>query len=143
VVSAPPGVILNTVPGCAPPPYRFVPWKLPSVKRRYRTWYVIRNRMPTLLRFLFTVLILGHTALPAAAQSQQPSRWELYTQSGSGRRPDSGHEVCRPLDYFSGSPLLFDYEHGVDPSFETTRTPIECSEGGLVCRNGGLPGNLS
>ena len=32
---------------------------------------------------------------------------------------------------------------GVDPNFETTRTPIEFSEGGLVCRNGGLPGNLS
>jgi hypothetical protein len=32
---------------------------------------------------------------------------------------------------------------GVDPNFETTSSPIEFSEGGLVCRNGGLPGNLS
>src|SRR5208283_1833141 len=31
---------------------------------------------------------------------------------------------------------------GVDPNFETTSSPIEFSEGGLVCRNGGLPGNL-
>jgi hypothetical protein len=32
---------------------------------------------------------------------------------------------------------------GVDPNFETTSSPIEFSEGGLVCRNGDLPGNLS
>ncbi len=32
---------------------------------------------------------------------------------------------------------------GVDPNFETTRTPIEFSEGGLVCRNGGLLENLN
>jgi len=31
----------------------------------------------------------------------------------------------------------------MDPNFETTSSPIEFSEGGLVCRNGGLPGNLS
>jgi DNA invertase Pin-like site-specific DNA recombinase len=32
---------------------------------------------------------------------------------------------------------------GVDPNFETTSSPIEFSEGGLACQNGGLPGNLS
>jgi hypothetical protein len=68
--------------------------------------------MPILVRFLLIVLILGPTALPA--QPQQPSRWELYTQSGSGRRPHSGHEVCQPLNYFSGSPLLFDYDHVIN-----------------------------
>src|ERR1017187_7005380 len=32
---------------------------------------------------------------------------------------------------------------GVDPHFETTSSPIEFSEGGLVCRNGGLPKSSS
>lgn len=94
--------------------------------------------MPTLLRFLLPVLILGPTALPAAAQSQQPSRWELYTQSGSGSRPDSGHEVCQPLDYFSGSPLLFDYNHAINSTvpqrvrISTEVTPLGQAEGRRV-----------
>ena len=29
------------------------------------------------------------------------------------------------------------------PNLRQPVTPIEFSEGGLVCRNGGLPGNLS
>jgi hypothetical protein len=64
------------------------------------------------MRTAFWLILLAATlggSFPMAAQSLQPSRWNVTLQGRTG--PHTGSDICRTLEYFSGSPFLFDYDH--------------------------------
>src|ERR1019366_2734809 len=84
----------------------------------------------------------AHLGVGVAAAGH-PRRGGGQDSPGAGPGREDALAAARLLEVGGTTETPRRRTFGVDPHFETTSSPIEFSEGGLVCRNGGLPKSSS
>jgi hypothetical protein len=81
------------------------------------------------LRSVYCLLLagvfIGGNAFTQTASPTHDSRWSILVERGKGEY--RGRAVCHPLEYFSGSPFLFDYDNelfGMKPGDVHVQTQV-------------------
>jgi hypothetical protein len=66
-------------------------------------------QLKSVLLSIFTSAAIGSSGFGQIAPPAHASPWNILTEGGKGQY--RGDPVCHPLEYFSGSPLQFDYDN--------------------------------
>jgi hypothetical protein len=77
------------------------------------------------LLLLLAVVATGITSFGQIPAPARPSPWNILSEGGKGEY--RGDPVCHPLEYFSGSPFLFDYQsdlYGMKPENISVQTQV-------------------
>jgi hypothetical protein len=82
--------------------------------------------LKSLLLYLTASAAIGISSFAQIAPPAHSSPWNILVEAGKGEF--RGDPVCHPLDYFSGSPFQFDYDHdlyGMKPNDIRVKTDVE------------------